>query len=177
MMFKLASFTFLFLIGYWSACNNSPLKSSLKDYPKQIGDLTFDPSIDDVSFKICNEDRVIQHYSPYVSGISALYKGDKIELVKQITAVYVPTQDASQNGVITTRFIVNCSGETGWFRVEEMTDNYQPMVFNKKISNQMAAILSSLNGWKPMKIEGRIYDYYVYIAIKIKDGQIVKILP
>ena len=72
---------------------------------------------------------------------------------------------------------MNCKGETDRFRILEMDENYKEKKFNEKITNQLLQISKNLSGWNPKIIQNRNVDYYQYLIFKIKDGNLIEIMP
>lgn len=146
------------------------------DY-KDVGDIPFDQEIDDKNFKICNELNIKQYYVRSSSDLPPTYKEEKRGLEKAIFSKYKFPQSEKENGYLTIRFIINCKGKTGRFRIEEMDFGYKPHKFDKKITDQLLEIVKNLKDWIPRKSNGENLDFYQYLTFKIKNGQIVKILP
>jgi hypothetical protein len=79
------------------------------------------------------------------------------------------------NGDITVRFLVNCEGKTGLFRVRQMnTGLTEP---DKKTGRKALRFTKSLEGWIPKEIKGFKADYYQYLTYKIEDGKVSEVLP
>lgn len=153
------------------------LLSCSQEEIKNVGDISFDRKLDDANFKLCNEQTIEQYYVRWSSDIPPGYKGEKRGLEKAILDAYRFPQAAEENGFITIRFIVNCKGESGRFRIEEMDFAYQAKSFDKEITGQLLDIVKSLKGWIPRKSNGVDLDYYQYLTFKMNQGQIIKILP
>ena len=147
------------------------------DYFKNVGDLPFDESLDDKNFEICNKKNIKQYYVRSSTDSPANYEGEKRALEKTILSQYNFAKTASENGYLTIRFLINCKGETGRFRIEEMNFEYQPIQFDQKISEQLLKIVKNLDGWIPRQNGETTFDFYQYLTFKIQDGQIIKILP
>lgn len=141
---------------------------------KWIDDIVPDSAIDDANFKICNaENQVIQYFN---SGKSIQYEGEK-PAIEQLFYSNYQAIDSSQSGLIRIRFVVNCSGETGRFRLLTSDLNYQPFQFNTAITNQLLQITKSMKGWQPLTWKGLKVDYYQYLIFKIEKGNLTHILP
>lgn len=166
---KLIFFAFLF-----SLSANAQEINEL--YPQQVGDVKFDPQIDEQSFKICDIKNTAQYYN-FSNGFQ--YKGEKYGLIKKIREKYQPEIVASEGGTgyITIRFLVNCEGKTGLFRVQEMDMNYMPTKFDAGIINQLLAVTKSLDGWLIGEYDGKNYDYYQYLTFKLENYKVLEILP
>ena len=152
------------------------ISCSQEEY-KNVGDIPFNKELDDESFNICNETNINQYYVRYSSDTPPSYKGEKRGLEKAIFSKYSFPQSEKENGYVTIRFIVNCEGETGRFRIEEMDFAYKPQKLDEKITSQLLEIVKNLNDWIPRKSNGESLDFYQYLTFKIKKGQIIKILP
>lgn len=79
--------------------------------------------------------------------------------------------------MIRIRFIVNCEGKTGRFRVIGMNKNYQEKTFDKAITDQLLEITQHLDGWQLLPNAEEPRDYYQYLLFKMNKGTIVEILP
>lgn len=159
------------------SCTNSTSeksKSKAVEYQRHVGDILFDPNIDDHNFKPCHEDLAPQYYS---FGKGIMYKGEKPELIRQIKEAYKNAENGKENAYITIRFIVNCEGKSGWFRLQELDTDYKAKEVHSSIAKELLEIVKSLNGWEAGSYEDRYYDYYQYLTFKIVDGQIQSILP
>ncbi len=155
---------------YFLACSTDTI-------PMDVGDILFDPKLDREDFKVCNEKKVYQYYVRYSADKAPGYQGEKPALEKVFEENYSYPKTAGQSGYLTIRFLVNCHGETGRFRIEEMDRDYKAFQFDSKISEKLLEITKSLDGWIPRKKEEKDLDYYQYLTFKIRDGQIIQILP
>jgi len=158
------------------ACNTSPEKendSHAGNPISYVGHIPFDKSQDDPNFQPCNEDLALVYYN---FGDPFLIKGEK----PTITEVFADINFSSnplQSGYITIRFMVNCKGETGRFRMEQMDNNYNDSTFPKNLTNQLMVRTKSIQDWLPAELQGRTYDNYRYITFKFIDNHIIDILP
>jgi hypothetical protein len=148
--------------------------NSNKDvYPKNVGDIAFDPDVDDPNFKPCDEKQVFQYYN---FGKGLQYKGEKPELVAHFKK-FKEINSKGATGFITIRFIVNCEGKTGRFRIQEMSNDYVVKSFGKEITDQLLSLTKSLDGWIAATNKERNFDYYQYLTFKIEDGRLIEIMP
>jgi len=168
-MSKIKRHTTLALLTFLIACQTDNYKS--------VGDIPHDNSLDETEFKVCNENRIKQYYVRRSSDTAPSYKGEKGGMENEILSKYTNPENSSESGYLTIRFLVNCKGEAGRFRMEEMDFNYKSKKFDKNISNQLLNIVKDLDGWIPRHRGETTYDYYQYLTFKIEQGQITKILP
>lgn len=163
----------LILILFATLFSCSESKKQL-EYFNDLGEIPFNEKLDNPSFKVCHEDITF----PFnYGGIGLVYEGEKKELVSIIRNKFNYPKTKGQNGFITIRFIINCEGKTGRFRVTEMGFDLKPKEFDKKISKQILEIIKSLDGWKPFERNDKTWDYRQYLSFKFKDGQLKEILP
>ncbi|WP_300025483.1 hypothetical protein [uncultured Maribacter sp.] len=157
------------------SCLETPSETKTeKKYFNDLGEIPFDEEFDDINFKLCHEDITF----PFnYGGIGLVYEGEKKQLVKTFTDNYQSSEIKGQNGFITIRFIINCEGKTGRFRVTEMDFNLKPKKFDKTISGKILDITKNLSGWKPHEQNGRTFDYQQYLTFKLNDGELTDILP
>lgn len=143
-------------------------------YPNQVGDIVFDKSKDDPAFKRCmNKDYGIQYYN---DSKGYQYNGEKIAIIQALDHLKLSSSQKI-NGSITIRFLVNCEGTTGLFRVQQMDENYTEAHFDKEFVEKILDFTKSLNGWLPKEYQGHKIDYYQYLTYKIENGKIAEILP
>ena len=143
-------------------------------FPNQIGDIVFDKNIDNPKFKRCmDKDYGIQYYN---DSKGYQYKGEKIAIIEELEKLNF-TSSKKTNGYITIRFVVNCEGKTGLFRVQQMNEHYQEENFDKDFSIKLLNFTKSLNGWFPKESRGTKLDYYQYLTYKITDGKVSEVLP
>lgn len=142
-------------------------------FPANVGDIAYDPALDDSGYHICNPQVVLQYYNT-----PSYYKNNKRTIELHFKNRYKPpvTTD-EQSGFLTIRFVINCNGQTGRFRLYELDNNYQPHTFNKQISSQLLQLTKELRGWQPASYKGKSYDSYQYITFKLKKGAIECITP
>ena len=151
--------------------------SCSQDADRNVGDIPFEKEWDDDNFHICDETNIPQYYVRYSSDTPPGYKGEKRGLESVILNQYHYVPSEKENGYVTIRFIVNCEGKPGRFRMEEMDFDYKAKTFDKKITGQLLDIVKNLNDWIPRKRNDISLDFYQYLTFRIEKGQIVKILP
>jgi len=164
----------ILLIPLFTNCQTE--RKVVSKYPAHVGNVEFDEKIDDPNFKRCLPDGsyAYQYYNGDSSGIE--YKGEKLEIIRTLEKENIQSS-RDINGYITFRFIVNCEGKSGLFRVQQMDEQYKEKYFEKKLLEQLLSFTKNLNGWIPKEIQGRKVDYYQYLTYKIEDGKVSEILP
>ncbi|WP_282030953.1 hypothetical protein [Winogradskyella eximia] len=143
-------------------------------YLRHVGDSQQDSLIDHPDFKICFENHIFQYFN-FSDGPQ--YIGEKPALVKIFKQNYKPLTDNTQNGLVRIRFIVNCEGKAGRFRVMQADSDYKETRFNDKITTQLLELTKGISQWEIVYKENQPIDYYAYLIFKIKDGNISEILP
>lgn len=139
-----------------------------------IDDIVPDSTLDGSDFKTCNADeQIIQYFN---DGKSLQYKGGKPDIDSIFFSAYQAVKK-NQSGLIRIRFVVNCLGETGRFRLISCDPDYQPFQFTPEISDQLMQITKSMKGWQPKIWKSMEIDYYQYLVFKIENGKLTHILP
>lgn len=133
-----------------------------------VGDIDYDEKIDDRNFKLCNFNTV-QYFN---LKREFQYEGEKMAIVEKFKQLNLKA-DANDNGYITIRFIVNCEGKTGRFRVQQFNSDYKKISFNDNFVTEILKFTQNLNGWKNLEKQ----DYYQYLTYKIENGKVTEILP
>lgn len=141
---------------------------------RHVGDTAFDPKLDDPNFKVCSPERAQQYYA--FDGMH--YEGEKPKIEAHFRNRFKNKPKKGESGWLTIRFVVNCEGRTGWFRVKGVDRTYQPKKFDTAIEQQLLTLTKELNGWIVGKNEaGQAFDYYQYLTFKLEDGRLLEILP
>ena len=143
-------------------------------YLRWVGDSEFDAEIDTSNFQLCHKEFKAKQYFHFDKGLQ--YEGEKKELRSQFKEKYIPI-DTDQSGLIRIRFIVNCEGEIGRFRMISSDLNYQEQIFDQRITDQLLSITKSLEGWIAQSIREKTRDYYQYLIFKIVNGELTDIMP
>ncbi len=161
-------FVFIFLLS----CSIE--KETETKYLRWVGDIEHDSTVDGDVFKICNAENKVRQYFNMSEGLQI--EGEKLKIIKHFKNNY-QTIEINESGWIRVRFIVNCKGESGRFRIIESNEKYQKRAFDPRISQQIIQLTKSLIGWKVLEFEGKSVDYYQYLLFKISNGEIEKIMP
>ena|SRR5688572_25018356 len=158
----------------WS-CQTEKKANEKQEYLRWVGDIEKNEQIDELEFKVCNgDDKILQYFN---LGKGPVYSGEKSKILNTFKSKYQPITDKNQNGLIRIRFIVNCEGKAGRFRVLQSDYNYQEKNFNKEIVSQLLNITKEIENWEVFKRNEVPVDYYMYLIFKITDGQLTEILP
>jgi hypothetical protein len=170
-------FLLLMIIGLFACHTPRPFPASLgAPYLAHVGNILQDSILDDPSFTLCFENYHTQYYS-FDPG-SAGFAGEKpaIEAYFRERFQFDPSA-AKENGYITIRFVVNCKGQTGRFRVKEIGLDYKPRKFRGGLSAHLLELTQKMQGWKPGTYKNGQYDYYQYLTFTIENGKILRITP
>lgn len=166
------SIPFFILLLVINSCKK--VTKNTVEYPLHVGDITFDPSLDDPDFKICNSEVVLQYYD---FGKGVQYKGEKPTINEAFKNEFEGMEMNDETGFLTIRFIVNCEGKTGCFRVQGMDKEYREKKFNSELVNKLLLITRNLDGWIIKGDETNKFDYYQYLTFKLVNGQLIEIMP
>lgn len=164
-------FLFILLIPLLMNCQT---EKAVSKYPSHVGNIEFDEKIDDPNFKRCLDEKYVFQYYNDSNGFQ--YKSEKREIEKEILTLNLP-ENKEANGYVTIRFVINCEGKSGMFRMQQIDNEYKEYTFDKKLSDQLLNFTKKLNGWIPKEIEKKKVDYYQYLTYKIENGKVSEILP
>jgi hypothetical protein len=139
-----------------------------------VGDIVFDPNIDDPNFALCGtEEQLFQYFN---SGKGIEIEGEKKGLDKQLFALFKNTK-FKNDGYVRIRFIVNCKGESGRFRVLTSDLQFREMKMHSSTTEPLLKACKDIKGWKPLVYNDMARDYYQYLTFKLVDGKLKEILP
>lgn len=138
-----------------------------------IDDIVPDSLQDGLTFKPCNNnEQIIQYFN---NGKGVEYNGGKTAIDSLFFTEYKKV-DTDKSGMIRIRFVINCSGETGRFRVLSGDLNYEPALFPDAVTAQLLQITKSMNGWQPKTWRDMKIDYYQNLIFNIEQGQLINIV-
>lgn len=159
-----------------SSCQTST--NAAKVYPRMIGDIAFDEKIDTAEFTLCHDESLAVQYYAYTKMVVAKpHANEKYELQKIFKENYNPEIAKKESGLLRIRFLVNCEGKSGRFRMTGMDEDYKEKEFDVSISDQLLSITKNFVKWKPFKTDKAQRDYYMYLIFKLEKGRIIEILP
>lgn len=141
---------------------------------RMVGDINSDPKLDGPNFKVCGGDDNLAQYFHFGEGLQV--DGEQPAIAEAFYKNYKPVE-SDQSGWIRIRFIVNCEGDTGRFRITGADENYQPLEFDPAITSQLLEITKKLSGWATRENEYGPINYYQYLIFVMEKGQIKEILP
>jgi hypothetical protein len=172
-MSRLLLFIFLFSFPRANAQTPTPSPATIAQRPDNVGDIAFNPALDDPSFHLHDSTRVWQYYNS-----AAYWLDHKDSVTRFIRSRYHPPANAAiENGWLTIRFIINTDGHTGRFRLSEMDSAYQPTHFDPRISDQLLAAVKDWPDWQPAHYKEWRFDTYQYITFRLRQGRIITISP
>lgn len=170
---ELTAFILILLASVlWNGCSKS--KSEDSTYLRWVGDIEANDQ-DDPNFELCHSEAQVLQYFNLQQG--AKYIGEKPEIIRYFKENYKIEKKITQSGWIRIRFIVNCNGEAGRFRLLESDKNYKAVKFDPTISSQLLNLTKKIKEWPKLSKKDKAVDYYFYLTFKIQNGEILEILP
>lgn len=163
------------MIFMLSSCKTENKIEDKKEYLRHVGDIEQNNKIDNHDFKVCNGDINIIQYFNALQG--PVYAGEKSTLLETFKTKYEPINNTNKNGFIRIRFIVNCKGEAGRFRMLQSDNEFEEIEFDKRITSQLLEITKGIENWEILFLDEIYWDYYIYLIFKINNGQLTEILP
>lgn len=135
-----------------------------------------EPGVSD--FQLCNRHLNIglPSHQYYYQGTSLI--GGHYHIRKILDKGFDP-EGTDFTGTVRVRFIVNCEGKTGQFETAVYNPSYE-RVQELELAEKLERLTRQLGPWIPGTYGGKggaPIDTYCFIAYKIKDGEVVDILP
>lgn len=171
------SLIFLFTLFNYTFLNSQiqEQKESSFDYLNYIGDIEANQEVDNPNFSLCKNEGYIYQYFNFGEG--PVYEGEKSSILNTFHSKYKVVNKENNNGYVRIRFIVNCEGNPGRYRVLQSDLNYKENSLNPKIINQLLKITKSIKRWPILVKNEEPLDYYMYLLFKLENGKITEILP
>ena len=119
----------------------------------------------------------IDKINDYYNDRRSMIKGGKGRLRALLQEKLDPKKIQGESGFLTYRFVINCKGQTGWYVTEEADLSYAKIRFSEACRQHLYDLLQSENDWINLQIGEMDRDAYTYITFKLKDGEIIEILP
>ncbi|MCF0058525.1 hypothetical protein [Dyadobacter sp. CY356] len=119
-------------------------------------------------------------YTLYYYDVKAKYPdgslsilNDTKQYLKKTNNTYVGT------GYITFRFFINCEGVISRTKVMQTDENYKVTHFEKKFINDLYGFLLTMDKWKknPTIYDIKNANYLSFVSFKIKNGEVIAIIP
>lgn len=152
-------------------------EKNISKYPGTVGDISFNEKSDEAGFKKCGAGKERPFSFQYYHGSKEFdYKGEKIAIIEKLKKENI-FSEKKINGYITVRFLVNCEGKTGWFRITHLNSDLKEIRLDEELENKLLKFTKSLDGWMPKEIKGLKVDYYQYLTYKIENGKVSEVLP
>jgi len=137
------------------------------DYPDQMGEIAFDPAMDDPDFVICNESDLVH------SRTSLSYTGGRRGIEDIIRKLFdEEAQEYDFDGYISARFLVNCHGKPGRLRIEPMDDGFLEQAAPEELMELVRKSVMALDQWVVIKPANEGKDHSKYLIFKIRRGEI-----
>lgn len=126
-------------------------------------------------FALCGLHMKVADY--YNSSPDGHYSKGKRVMVNLINSKIIKEKLFNESGYLTFRFVVNCKGEAGWFTIEQADLNYNEKKFNQETIDHLYEIVYGLKSWSPSVLDETPRDAYFYLTFRMKNGEILDILP
>lgn len=168
---KKSTWFLLILIVSIVGCKSIKNEVQRRDF---VGDIIADEALDDADFDLCGTEREVFQYFNNGTGLS--FEGEKPALDKNLKERLNKMQFRDE-GYIRVRFIVNCQGQSGRFRILTSDLNFQASKMQSETVDSILAACKEIKGWKVLMYDEVPRDYYQYLSFKIVNGKIQEILP
>ena len=83
----------------------------------------------------------------------------------------------NESGYVTIRFIISCMGEAGAHEVHELSMDFDEKKFSPALTDQLLTLTKEITQWRPITFGDSRFDSFFHLTFKLKNGQLVEILP
>ncbi len=135
---------------------------------EKIGAIPFDPELDDPGFQICDELNIQEYYQ-----VGPKYK-EGLKSIKEYLLPQLEHLNGSwpERGLIVIRFVVNCNGIVGRSRITMFDEQYNLVENDYAFNEVLRTAIHKMQGWEPGKYQGKNYDSYQLIKLRIEQHEI-----
>lgn len=146
-------------------------KFSIPRFTHDLSHHPYDATLDKPDFVVCDSTKI-------GSGRNRLqYLGGNNKLRQDILSKYqLDSMYESFNGLIIIRFIFNCEGKIGRFRVQAVDEAFEPLKAPQKLLDHSLDLISDLNTWVASSSNKPNAEYSKFIKLKFNDGKIEHVL-
>ena len=124
-------------------------------------------------FQTCDE-----YIYDYYNGEQKLhYNGGKKAIWEVVNKRLNKKKLLKESGYLTFRFVINCKGTMGRITTEQAGLDFQPKKFSYITVNHFYKIAQEVDDWIPTNIRGENVDAYFYLTFKLKNGELIELLP
>lgn len=138
-------------------------------FTNRVGDLSFNKNDDNSTFKVCDDKRITQYYST-----KSNYQGGKKAIKREIWKI-TEQLTFKNSGFITFRFIINCNGEIGRFRVKTIDNELKENNFETQKVETLQTTIENLKKWNAGTWHDETLDSYFVLNFKVEKGKITDI--
>lgn len=169
---------YLPLLLLFLSCNTKQ-KIAKQYYPDTIGNIEYNESIDgDIERCGFLPGYITTSFMNSYYGAGGMkYKGELSAIKAHIIDNYESPKIKNETGFVVIRFLVNCKGKTGMFRLSTTDLQLNKNKFNNKITDQLLRATKSLDKWQIALYNDNAFDYYQYLTFKIVDSELQEITP
>ena len=128
-----------------------------------------------VTSSSCSPPYVIYYYD-----LKAKYPATSLSILREAKAFMKNTRETyTGTGYITFRFFINCEGIVSRTKVMQTDENYKVTHFEKKFVNDLYNFLLTMDKWKKnLEIQNiKNANYLSFISFKIKNGEVIAVIP
>ena len=164
---------YLVLLGFiLASCNEKDSQQSQSEsYPENLGQISFDASIDKEDFQLCDTSILVQ------SRRAIAYEGrDKAleeECRKQLN---LSENETNYDVYIMARFLINCRKETGRIRLQTLDVQFLEQDCPAELKEEIRSCVLSLNKWIFTRPNNQGKDHSKFLNFKFSNGELQTII-
>ncbi|MEM1259459.1 MAG: hypothetical protein AAGC45_06120 [Bacteroidota bacterium] len=144
---------------------------NLAGYPDHIGYLDASNPDMDIEFNRCNPDLLPVGF--YSSSFKTAFSANPSTFKKIIKQKFNAQYDYDDSGFVMIRFIIDCNGNIGDYEVNSLNKDYKRTAFSNDLVNILIDLCLDKKHWRGRKD----IDTYMYLILKIQNGQVLEIIP
>ncbi|MEM9052593.1 MAG: hypothetical protein AAGC47_11110 [Bacteroidota bacterium] len=164
---------FLVLFGFTlvSCHEKDSQESQSKSYPEHLGQISYDPLIDDIAFQLCDTSMLVQ------SRLVIAYEGTNKALEEECRKhLNLSENRMNYDGYIMARFLINCRKETGRIRLQTLDAQFLEQDCPAELKEEIRRCVLSLNKWIFTRPNNQGKDHSKFLNFKFSNGELQTII-
>lgn len=161
-------------VGYFYFKFKRDTDTTDKPYKHYIGYIDQEKALLNDRYELCYDGNLYHTYNG--AGLKAYFETKK-RFRNSLEKSYNATENYMSSGYLNFRFLVNCEGNPGWFKVIQMNLDLVESKLDKNMVDELLKFTSDPVHWNSIEYKGNAVNYYMYVSYRLENGKVTEIIP